>query len=42
MKWIMWYILNTIDISLVFEQDDRVGQYVVRYCDSDYACDVDK
>ncbi|KAI3473517.1 hypothetical protein Pfo_031396 [Paulownia fortunei] len=41
-KWILWYILNTVDFGLVFEQDGKIGQSIVRYCDSDYACDLDK
>lgn len=31
---------NTIDVGLVFEQKN--SQYLVGYCDSDYAGDVDK
>uniref|UniRef100_A0A3Q7HKL8 CCHC-type domain-containing protein n=1 Tax=Solanum lycopersicum TaxID=4081 RepID=A0A3Q7HKL8_SOLLC len=34
-KWIPRYIHNTVDVGLVFEQKD--SQYVVGYCDSDYA-----
>lgn len=41
-KWILWYILNTIDTGLMFEQDKQVGQNVVGYCDSGYARDMDK
>ncbi|KAE8708400.1 putative sphingolipid transporter spinster-like protein 2-like [Hibiscus syriacus] len=36
-KWILRYILNTIDVGLVFQQDKQDGQCVVGYCDSDYA-----
>ena len=42
MKWILWYILNTVDIGLVFQQDKHDGQCVVEYCDSDYTGDLDK
>ncbi|KAE8692332.1 hypothetical protein F3Y22_tig00110840pilonHSYRG00095 [Hibiscus syriacus] len=41
-KWILRYILNTVDVGLVFQQDKQDGQCVVGYCDSDYACDLDK
>uniref|UniRef100_A0A3Q7I2A2 GAG-pre-integrase domain-containing protein n=1 Tax=Solanum lycopersicum TaxID=4081 RepID=A0A3Q7I2A2_SOLLC len=39
-KWIIQYIHNTVDVSLVFEQKD--SQYLVGYCDSDYAGNLDK
>ena len=38
-KWILRYILNTVDVGLTFQQD---GQLIVGYCDSDYASDLDK
>ncbi|KAE8690124.1 hypothetical protein F3Y22_tig00110926pilonHSYRG00104 [Hibiscus syriacus] len=41
-KWILRYILNTIDVGLIFQQDRQDGQCVVGYCDSDYAGDLDK
>ena len=41
-KWILRYILKTEDVGLIFEQDKLGGQYVVGYCDSDYAGDLDK
>jgi len=41
-KWILRYILNTVDVGLVFERDEKVGNYIVGYCDSDYAGDMDK
>ena len=41
-KWILRYILNTVDVGLVFEQDGKIDQSVVGYCDSDYAGDLDK
>ena len=40
-KWILRYILNTIDIGLIFQQDKQEGQCVVGYCDSEYG-DLDK
>ena len=41
-KWILRYIQKTLDVGLIFEKDDMVGQHVVGYCDSDYAGDLDK
>ena len=41
-KWILRYIQKTLDVGLIFEKDDMVGQHVVGYCDSDYASDLDK
>ncbi|XP_071901062.1 secreted RxLR effector protein 161-like [Coffea arabica] len=38
-KWILRYILNTVDVGLVFERDETIGQGAVRYCDSDYTND---
>ena len=41
-KWILRYILNTVDVGLVFEKGKQDGKSVVGYCDSDYAGDLDK
>ncbi|KAE8707655.1 ZNF511 protein [Hibiscus syriacus] len=41
-KWILRYILNTVDVGLVFQQDKQDDQCVVGYYDSDYAGDLDK
>lgn len=41
-KWILRYIHGTTDIGLKFERDDRLGQNLVGYVDSDYAGDLDK
>ena len=41
-KWILRYIINTVDVGLVFQQDNTIGQCAVGYCDSDYAGDLDK
>jgi len=41
-KWILRYIHSTTDIGLKFERDDRLGQNLVGYVDSDYAGDLDK
>ena len=41
-KWILWYLLKTVDVGLVFERDDSCNQYVIGYVDSNYASDLDK
>lgn len=41
-KRIPLYILNTVDVGLVYEQDVDVGKHIVGYCDFDYAGDLDK
>ncbi|GMI75420.1 cysteine-rich RLK (RECEPTOR-like protein kinase) 8 [Hibiscus trionum] len=41
-KWILRYLQQTVDVGLVFEQDETLGQFVVGYVDSDYAGDLDK
>ena len=41
-KLILRYIQNTVDVGLVFEQDKSIGRYIVGYCDSDYASDLDR
>lgn len=41
-KWILRYILKTLDFDLVFERDNSLGHYVVRYVDSHYDVDLDK
>ncbi|KAM2077718.1 hypothetical protein ACFX1R_025466 [Malus domestica] len=41
-KWILRYILGTVDVGLLFQQDKVTGQCVVGYVDSDYAGDLDK
>ena len=42
MKWILRYIQKTVDVGLLFERDDTLGQCVIEYVDSDYAGDLDK
>ncbi|PON65711.1 hypothetical protein PanWU01x14_114540 [Parasponia andersonii] len=42
MKWILRYLLKTVDIGLVFKRDDKLSQCVVGYVDSDYTGDLDK
>ncbi|PHU00738.1 Protein ROS1 [Capsicum chinense] len=37
-KWILRYLQNTVDVGLTFERDKSLGQCIVGYCDSDYAC----
>ncbi|KAH9790306.1 Integrase catalytic domain-containing protein [Citrus sinensis] len=41
-KWILRYIQKTMDVGLLFERDDTLGQGVIGYVDSDYAGDLDK
>ena len=41
-KLILRYIKNTVDVGLVFEQDESIGRCIVGYCDSDYAGDLDR
>ncbi|KAK9200145.1 hypothetical protein WN944_015341 [Citrus x changshan-huyou] len=41
-KWILRYIQKTVDVGLLFERDDTLGQGVIGYVDSDYAGDLDK
>ncbi|VVA40018.1 PREDICTED: Retrovirus-related, partial [Prunus dulcis] len=41
-KWILRYILGTVDVGLLFQHDKVTGQCVVGYVDSDYAGDLDK
>ncbi|KAM1671634.1 hypothetical protein ACFXTN_036619 [Malus domestica] len=41
-KWILRYILGTVDVGLLFQQDKVTGKCVVGYVDSDYAGDLDK
>ena len=41
-KWILRYLLKTVDVGLVFEQDDAYDQYVIGFVDSDCAGDLNK
>ncbi|KAK8278123.1 hypothetical protein V6Z12_D09G019700 [Gossypium hirsutum] len=41
-KWILRYILKTVDVGLLFKQDTTLGKGVIGYVDSDYAGDLDK
>ena len=42
MKWILRYILNIVDVDLMFLRDDNLGQYVIGYVDYGYASDLDR
>ena len=42
MKWVLWYLLKTVDVSLVFELDDTCDQYAISFVDSDCVGDLDK
>ena len=41
-KWVLRYLLNTVDVGLVFERDDACDQYAIGFVDSDCAGDLDK
>ena len=41
-KWILRYLLKTVDVGLVFVQDDAYDQYVIGFVDSDCASDLNK
>ncbi|KAL5804929.1 hypothetical protein ACOSQ3_031729 [Xanthoceras sorbifolium] len=41
-KWILRYLMDTVDVGLVFQRDNDDGQCVTGYVDSDYAEDLDK
>ena len=41
-KWILRYILGTVDLGLKFERDDSIERHLVGYVDSNYAGDLDK
>ena len=41
-KWILRYLLKTVDFGLVFKQDDTCNRYAIGYMDLDYAGDLDK
>ena len=41
-KWILRHLLKTVDVGLVFEQNDTCNQYVIGYVNSNYVGDLDK
>ncbi|KAG8484966.1 hypothetical protein CXB51_021384 [Gossypium anomalum] len=41
-KWILQYIQKTVDVGLLFKQDNTLDKGVIGYVDSDYAGDLDK
>ncbi|KAG8497200.1 hypothetical protein CXB51_008576 [Gossypium anomalum] len=41
-KWILRYIQKTVDVGLLFKQDNTLGKGVIGYVDSDYTGDLDK
>ena len=42
LKWILHYLLKTVDVGSVFERDDTCNKYAIDYVDSYYADDFDK
>ena len=41
-KWVLWYLLKTLDVGLVFERDDLSDQNAIDFIDSNYVSDLDK
>ena len=41
-KWVLRYLLKTVDVGLVFEQDDTCDQYAIGFVDLDCVGDLDK
>ena len=41
-KWILRYIQKTVNVGLLFERVDTLGQGVIRYVNSDYASNLAK
>jgi len=41
-KWILWYIKGTIDVSLIFKKNFISKQECIRYVNSEYVGDLDK
>ena len=41
-KWILRYILGTVDLGLKFDRDDYVGSHLIDYVDSNFGGDLDK
>lgn len=37
----LWYLRGVVDVGLVFDKTSGLDGYVVRFVDSDYACDYD-
>ena len=41
-KWVLLYLLKTVDVGLVFERDYTCDQYAISFVDSNCAGDLDK
>ena len=41
-KWILRYLLKTVDVGLVFERHDTCNQYTISYVVSEYSGDLNK
>ena len=41
-KWVLRYILKTVDVGLVFKRDDTCDHYAICFVDSDCDGDLDK
>ena len=40
-KWILRYLLKTVDIGLAFEQDNTLSHCIIGFIDFNYASDLD-
>ena len=41
-KWILRYLLKTVNVGFVFKRDDTSNQYAIGFVDLDCAYDLDK
>ena len=41
-KWVLWYLLKTVDVGFVFEQVDTCDQYATGFVDSNCVGYLDK
>ena len=41
-KWVLWYLLKTVDVGFVFEQVDTCDQYAICFVDSNCGGYLDK
>ena len=41
-KWLLRYIQKTVNVGLLFERGDTLGQGMIGYVDYDYTGDLDK
>ena len=41
-KWVIWDIKGTLDVSLIYKWLEGVGAKLIGYVDTNYARDLDK